>query len=48
MFANTVQVNGRGSTETDDEGGTTVEDGLSENTPLLNGSRKSSRNPAPK
>lgn len=48
MFTNTAQVNGRGSTETDDEGGTTVEDGLSENTPLLNGSRKSSRTPAPK
>ncbi|KAG4421974.1 hypothetical protein IFR04_004833 [Cadophora malorum] len=41
-------VNGIGSTETDDEGGTVVEDGLSENTPLLNGSRKSSRTPVPK
>ncbi|KAI9052912.1 hypothetical protein LZ554_003184 [Drepanopeziza brunnea f. sp. 'monogermtubi'] len=38
----------RGSHETDDEGGTVIEDGWSENTPLLNGSRKSSRIPAPK
>jgi hypothetical protein len=34
-------------TETDDEGGTLVEDGWSERTPLLNGSRKSSQTPAP-
>lgn len=47
-FADRSQVNGIGSTETDDEGGTVVEDGLSENTPLLNGSRKSSRTPVPK
>lgn len=47
-IANFAKQNGRGSTETDDEGGTVVEDGLSENTPLLNGSRKSSRTPAPK
>ncbi|KAH7355134.1 hypothetical protein BKA65DRAFT_605116 [Rhexocercosporidium sp. MPI-PUGE-AT-0058] len=46
--AGTERVIGRGSAETDDEGGTIVEDGLSENTPLLNGSRKSSRTPAPK
>ncbi|KAK2624548.1 hypothetical protein QTJ16_006498 [Diplocarpon rosae] len=39
---------GRGNTETDDEGGTVVEDGSNENTPLLRGSRKSSRTPAPK
>jgi hypothetical protein len=36
-----------GQSETDDEGGTLVEDGWGENTPLLNGSRKSSRTPAP-
>ena len=36
-----------GQQETDDEGGTRVEDGWSERTPLLNGSRKSSRTPAP-
>jgi len=36
-----------GQQETDDEGGTLVEDGWSERTPLLNGSRKSSRTPAP-
>ena len=36
-----------GQQETDDEGGTLVEDGCSERTPLLNGSRKSSRTPAP-
>ncbi|KAK6579708.1 hypothetical protein PZA11_007944 [Diplocarpon coronariae] len=39
---------GRANTETDDEGGTVVEDGSSENTPLLHGSRKSSRAPAPR
>ena len=39
----------RAQSETDDEGGTLVEDGWSERTPLLNGngSRKSSQTPAP-
>ncbi len=36
-----------GQQETDDEGGTLVEDGWSERTPLLNGSRKPSQAPAP-
>ena len=36
-----------GQPETDDEGGTLVEDGWSERTPLLNGSRKSSQTPVP-
>ncbi|KAL2070502.1 hypothetical protein VTL71DRAFT_13528 [Oculimacula yallundae] len=40
--------NARASTETDDEGGTAVENGATnETTPLFGGSRKSSRNPAP-
>ena len=33
----------RANAETDDEGGPVVEDGPSERTPLMNGSRKSSR-----
>jgi hypothetical protein len=37
-----------GQAETDDEGGTLVEDGWSERTPLLNGSRKSSHTPTPR
>lgn len=40
---NNGQVNG---IETDDEGGPVVEDGLTEETPLLNGSKKSSAPPA--
>jgi hypothetical protein len=36
-----------GQAETDDEGGTLVEDGWNERTPLLNGSRKSSQTPTP-
>jgi hypothetical protein len=49
--ANILQTNGRcivgyipdqRIVETDDEGGPVVEDGLTENTPLLNGSRKTS------
>ncbi|KAN0096346.1 hypothetical protein V8E51_015151 [Hyaloscypha variabilis] len=38
---------GNGSAETDDEGGTHVENGWSERSPLLSGSRKSSHTPAP-
>jgi len=36
-----------GQPETDDEGGTLVESGWGERTPLLNGSRKSSQTPLP-
>lgn len=46
--ANDLQAGGGrvgGSSETDDEGGTRVEHEGTENTPLLNGSRKSSGNP---
>ncbi|KAE8448635.1 hypothetical protein EG329_009060 [Mollisiaceae sp. DMI_Dod_QoI] len=38
-------ISGQRIAETDDEGGPVVEDGLTENTPLLNGSRKSSSPP---
>jgi hypothetical protein len=51
-IANLIQANGTcivgyiaspGLNETDDEGGANVEDTLNERTPLINGSRKSSR-----
>ena len=47
-FLRKLKSHGEGAeAETDDEGGTLIEDGWNERTPLLNGSRKSSQTPAP-